>query len=238
MIVSKNYAKSWFINCKIYNSALHFQMHLFWVFFKSLSATTEVNHFQYCRCQLQLHHCIYPWKGWVNPTVIATFSSCFCQLTCSVLYMMPYFLFSPHHFKQQALYASSPLGVAQVKLHRCETYGKACAECCLARDPYCAWDGSSCTRFIPNSKRRYRRQDIRHGNPALQCVDQNLSGKLGCNSAPCFVSSLLIMWDWPQRLLEVTTVRLFSESQTIESSVTYPFIDGASLNQVVFGFVI
>lgn len=80
--------------------------------------------------------------------------------------------------KRQALYASSPLGVAQVKLHRCETYGKACAECCLARDPYCAWDGSSCARFIPNSKRRYRRQDIRHGNPALQCVDQNLSEDL------------------------------------------------------------
>uniref|UniRef100_A0A3Q0SLP6 Sema domain, immunoglobulin domain (Ig), short basic domain, secreted, (semaphorin) 3bl n=1 Tax=Amphilophus citrinellus TaxID=61819 RepID=A0A3Q0SLP6_AMPCI len=75
---------------------------------------------------------------------------------------------------KQALYAGSPVGVAQVKLHRCETYGKACAECCLARDPYCAWDGSSCTRYIPNSKRRYRRQDIRHGNPALQCVDQNL----------------------------------------------------------------
>ncbi|XP_067383802.1 sema domain, immunoglobulin domain (Ig), short basic domain, secreted, (semaphorin) 3bl isoform X2 [Channa argus] len=77
--------------------------------------------------------------------------------------------------KRQALYVGSAAGVAQVKLHRCETYGKACAECCLARDPYCAWDGSSCARFIPNSKRRYRRQDIRHGNPVLQCVDQNLS---------------------------------------------------------------
>ncbi|XP_013857193.1 sema domain, immunoglobulin domain (Ig), short basic domain, secreted, (semaphorin) 3bl [Austrofundulus limnaeus] len=76
--------------------------------------------------------------------------------------------------KRQALYVGSPAGVAQVKLHRCETYGKVCAECCLARDPYCAWDGSSCTRFVPNSKRRYRRQDIRHGNPVLQCVDQNL----------------------------------------------------------------
>uniref|UniRef100_A0A667XF90 Sema domain, immunoglobulin domain (Ig), short basic domain, secreted, (semaphorin) 3bl n=1 Tax=Myripristis murdjan TaxID=586833 RepID=A0A667XF90_9TELE len=75
----------------------------------------------------------------------------------------------------QALYVGSPAGVAQVKLHRCETYGKACAECCLARDPYCAWDGSSCARYLPNSKRRYRRQDIRHGNPVLQCVDQNLS---------------------------------------------------------------
>ncbi|XP_071331307.1 sema domain, immunoglobulin domain (Ig), short basic domain, secreted, (semaphorin) 3bl isoform X2 [Trachinotus anak] len=77
--------------------------------------------------------------------------------------------------KRQALYVGSPVGVAQVKLHRCETYGKACAECCLARDPYCAWDGSSCARYIPNSKRRYRRQDIRHGNPVLQCVDQNPS---------------------------------------------------------------
>ncbi|XP_054868801.1 sema domain, immunoglobulin domain (Ig), short basic domain, secreted, (semaphorin) 3bl isoform X1 [Amphiprion ocellaris] len=80
--------------------------------------------------------------------------------------------------KRQALYVGSPAGVAQVKLHRCEMYGKACAECCLARDPYCAWDGSSCSRYVPNSKRRFRRQDIRHGNPALQCVDQNLSEDL------------------------------------------------------------
>ncbi|XP_036388470.1 sema domain, immunoglobulin domain (Ig), short basic domain, secreted, (semaphorin) 3bl [Megalops cyprinoides] len=77
--------------------------------------------------------------------------------------------------KRQALYVGSPVGVAQVRLHRCETYGKACAECCLARDPYCAWDGTSCARYTPHSKRRYRRQDILHGNPALQCVDQNLS---------------------------------------------------------------
>lgn len=88
-------------------------------------------------------------------------------------------MFSFFRFKQQALFVGSAVGVAQVKLHRCETYGKVCAECCLARDPYCAWDGLSCTRFVPNSKRRYRRQDIRHGNPVLQCVDQNLSGTWG-----------------------------------------------------------
>uniref|UniRef100_A0A671YRX4 Sema domain, immunoglobulin domain (Ig), short basic domain, secreted, (semaphorin) 3bl n=1 Tax=Sparus aurata TaxID=8175 RepID=A0A671YRX4_SPAAU len=80
--------------------------------------------------------------------------------------------------KRQALYVGSPVGVAQMKLHRCETYGKACAECCLARDPYCAWDGTLCARYMPNSKRRFRRQDIRHGNPVLQCLDQNLSGKM------------------------------------------------------------
>ncbi|NWJ04569.1 SEM3B protein, partial [Crypturellus undulatus] len=55
--------------------------------------------------------------------------------------------------KRQQLYAGSATAVAQLPLHRCGIYGKACAECCLARDPYCAWDGSSCTRYVPNTKR-------------------------------------------------------------------------------------
>ncbi|NXI49691.1 SEM3G protein, partial [Chloroceryle aenea] len=77
--------------------------------------------------------------------------------------------------KRQMLYIGSRVGVAQVQLHRCESYGTACAECCLARDPYCAWDGTACTHYQPSSKRRYRRQDIRHGNPVQQCQDQNLT---------------------------------------------------------------
>lgn len=54
---------------------------------------------------------------------------------------------------QQQLYIGSPMGVSQIPLHRCDVYGKACAECCLARDPYCAWDGSSCSRYFPTAKR-------------------------------------------------------------------------------------
>ncbi|XP_064422494.1 semaphorin-3G-like [Latimeria chalumnae] len=77
--------------------------------------------------------------------------------------------------KRQTLYVGSLVGVAQVKLHQCETYGNACAECCLARDPYCAWDGISCTRYQATGKRRFRRQDIRNGNPVHQCLNQNLS---------------------------------------------------------------
>ncbi|XP_053932982.1 semaphorin-3G isoform X2 [Cuculus canorus] len=77
--------------------------------------------------------------------------------------------------KRQMLYVGSSVGVAQVRLHRCETYGKACAECCLARDPYCAWDGTACTRYQPSGKRRSRRQDVHHGNPVHQCLDQNLT---------------------------------------------------------------
>uniref|UniRef100_A0A674PPE9 Sema domain, immunoglobulin domain (Ig), short basic domain, secreted, (semaphorin) 3D n=1 Tax=Takifugu rubripes TaxID=31033 RepID=A0A674PPE9_TAKRU len=72
---------------------------------------------------------------------------------------------------KQQLYVGSSEGLAQVSPSRCHLYGQACAECCLARDPYCAWDGQTCSRYIPASKRRARRQDIKHGDPASQCWD-------------------------------------------------------------------
>lgn len=73
--------------------------------------------------------------------------------------------------KQQQLYVGSRDGLAQLSLHRCDTYGQVCAECCLARDPYCAWDGTACSRYLPASKRRSRRQDVKHGDPVTQCWD-------------------------------------------------------------------
>ncbi|XP_044132700.1 semaphorin-3E isoform X1 [Bufo gargarizans] len=82
--------------------------------------------------------------------------------------------------KRQQLYIGSKSSVAQLKLHQCEIYGTACADCCLARDPYCAWDGMSCTRYFPigiHSKRRFRRQDVRHGNAAQQCSGQHFNGE-------------------------------------------------------------
>ncbi|CAL8236813.1 unnamed protein product, partial [Arctogadus glacialis] len=51
--------------------------------------------------------------------------------------------------KKQQLYVGSEVGVAQVRLHQCELYGSQCADCCLARDPYCAWDGLTCSRYYP-----------------------------------------------------------------------------------------
>ncbi|KAK3536475.1 hypothetical protein QTP86_013797 [Hemibagrus guttatus] len=73
--------------------------------------------------------------------------------------------------KRQALFVSSADAVAQLPLQRCERYGKACADCCLARDPYCAWDGTTCTNYFPTNKRRSRRQDVRYGDPWSQCQD-------------------------------------------------------------------
>ncbi|KAG2455921.1 SEM3F protein, partial [Polypterus senegalus] len=71
--------------------------------------------------------------------------------------------------KRQQLYVSSEGGLTQVSLHRCGVYGKACSDCCLARDPYCAWDGENCAPFTPATKRRSRRQDIKYGDPLRQC---------------------------------------------------------------------
>uniref|UniRef100_A0A669QKB0 Semaphorin 3B n=1 Tax=Phasianus colchicus TaxID=9054 RepID=A0A669QKB0_PHACC len=80
--------------------------------------------------------------------------------------------------KRQQLYAGSATAVAQLPLHRCGAYGKACAECCLARDPYCAWDGTACTRFVPSTKRRSRRQDVRNGDPNLLCSEEPSQGRV------------------------------------------------------------
>ncbi|CAL8339788.1 unnamed protein product [Lota lota] len=71
--------------------------------------------------------------------------------------------------KRQQLYVSSAEGVTHLALHRCDVYGEACADCCLARDPYCAWDGKSCSRYSASQKRRSRRQDVKYGNPIRQC---------------------------------------------------------------------
>lgn len=54
---------------------------------------------------------------------------------------------------QQQLYVASAVGVTHLSLHRCQAYGAACADCCLARDPYCAWDGQACSRYTASSKR-------------------------------------------------------------------------------------
>ncbi|XP_034032524.1 semaphorin-3E isoform X2 [Thalassophryne amazonica] len=74
--------------------------------------------------------------------------------------------------KRQQLYVGSEVGVAQVRLHQCDLYGSECADCCLARDPYCAWDGLTCSRYYHAgiyTKRRFRRQDVRHGNAVQLC---------------------------------------------------------------------
>uniref|UniRef100_UPI00358E35A8 semaphorin-3A-like n=1 Tax=Myxine glutinosa TaxID=7769 RepID=UPI00358E35A8 len=77
--------------------------------------------------------------------------------------------------KLQHLYVGSANSVTQLSLHRCTIYGKACVDCCLARDPYCAWDGKQCSRYFPSTRRRLRRQDVRNGDPLSQCSDQYFS---------------------------------------------------------------
>uniref|UniRef100_A0A6Q2XRT1 Sema domain, immunoglobulin domain (Ig), short basic domain, secreted, (semaphorin) 3E n=1 Tax=Esox lucius TaxID=8010 RepID=A0A6Q2XRT1_ESOLU len=85
--------------------------------------------------------------------------------------------------KRQQLYVGSEVGVAQIKLHQCNLYGFDCADCCLARDPYCAWDGLTCSPYYPAgvyTKRRFRRQDVRHGNAVQLCNGLQIDGQSEC----------------------------------------------------------
>uniref|UniRef100_A0A663MIU2 Semaphorin 3D n=1 Tax=Athene cunicularia TaxID=194338 RepID=A0A663MIU2_ATHCN len=49
---------------------------------------------------------------------------------------------------QQELFVSSTHGLLQLSLYRCELYGKTCTDCCLARDPYCTWDGKNSSAWV------------------------------------------------------------------------------------------
>ncbi|KAK2091167.1 Semaphorin-3F [Saguinus oedipus] len=101
--------------------------------------------------------------------------------------------------KRQQLYVASAVGVTHLSLHRCQAYGAACADCCLARDPYCAWDGQACSRYTASSKRRSRRQDVRHGNPIRQCRGFNSNGE--CAGPHCGVLLILQSLTQPMKLL-------------------------------------
>ncbi|NXS35483.1 SEM3D protein, partial [Pomatostomus ruficeps] len=73
--------------------------------------------------------------------------------------------------KRQELFVSSTHGLIQLSLYRCELYGKTCTDCCLARDPYCTWDGKTCAPHLLTEKRRARCQDVLKADPLSQCQD-------------------------------------------------------------------
>ncbi|XP_061636263.1 sema domain, immunoglobulin domain (Ig), short basic domain, secreted, (semaphorin) 3H isoform X1 [Phyllopteryx taeniolatus] len=74
--------------------------------------------------------------------------------------------------KKQWLFVGSREGVSQLGLYQCELYGEACAECCLARDPYCTWDGHACSPYMPTVRRRNARHLGEDEDPLTQCVRQ------------------------------------------------------------------
>ncbi|XP_054433572.1 semaphorin-4B [Pteronotus mesoamericanus] len=69
------------------------------------------------------------------------------------------------------LYAASHLGVVQVPVANCSLY-QSCGDCLLARDPYCAWSGSSCQHvslYHAKTASRPWIQDIEGANARYLC---------------------------------------------------------------------
>uniref|UniRef100_A0A670YKB0 Semaphorin 3D n=1 Tax=Pseudonaja textilis TaxID=8673 RepID=A0A670YKB0_PSETE len=73
--------------------------------------------------------------------------------------------------RKQELFVSTAQGLVQLSMYRCELYGKTCADCCLARDPYCTWDGKSCRAVLLTKKRRAQCPNVLKTNPINQCLD-------------------------------------------------------------------
>uniref|UniRef100_A0ACB8G817 Uncharacterized protein n=1 Tax=Sphaerodactylus townsendi TaxID=933632 RepID=A0ACB8G817_9SAUR len=71
------------------------------------------------------------------------------------------------------LYVGYSKGILQVSLANCSMY-RSCAECVLARDPYCAWDRfhNKCARFQQEEDLNNWLQDVEQGNPGLGCQDK------------------------------------------------------------------
>ncbi|XP_008051624.1 semaphorin-3B isoform X2 [Carlito syrichta] len=131
--------------------------------------------------------------------------------------------------KRHQLYVASRSAVAQIALHRCAAHGRACAECCLARDPYCAWDGVACTRFQPSAKRRFRRQDVRNGDPSTLCsgdssrpalLERKVFGVEGGNAfLECEPRSLQARVEWTfQRTGETAHTRVPAEERAVPTA--------------------
>ncbi|KAG8516335.1 Semaphorin-4B, partial [Galemys pyrenaicus] len=69
------------------------------------------------------------------------------------------------------LYATSHSSVVQVPVANCGLY-RSCGDCLLARDPYCAWDGSGCRPVSlrrPETAPRPWIQDIKGANTRNLC---------------------------------------------------------------------
>ncbi|XP_002721553.3 semaphorin-4B isoform X2 [Oryctolagus cuniculus] len=75
------------------------------------------------------------------------------------------------------LYAASYLGVVQVPVANCSLY-QSCGDCLLARDPYCAWDGSACRHislYQPELASRPWIQDVEGANAKDLCDTSSAS---------------------------------------------------------------
>ncbi|XP_048844867.1 semaphorin-4E-like [Brienomyrus brachyistius] len=104
-----------------------------------------------------------------------------------------------------ALYAGSSSGVVQVPLRGCSRY-KACLDCVLARDPYCAWDTAegACVAVPPGepSPDRELIQRVKDGNgslcPRVESTEpKNVTLDAGINvKLPCQQGSNLAQTVW------------------------------------------
>ncbi|XP_069499299.1 semaphorin-3A-like [Ambystoma mexicanum] len=131
--------------------------------------------------------------------------------------------------KKHWLYIASNSGLSQLATHQCEMYGKVCAECCLARDPYCTWDGGSCSPYVPIPRRRNARQAIPSGDPLMECFKEGVPVQVKPEEKVIVVAEgngTFLECLPKSRRATVTWVRVANETNSDSQKVTHedPFV--------------
>ncbi|XP_061139591.1 semaphorin-7A isoform X1 [Syngnathus typhle] len=88
--------------------------------------------------------------------------------------------------KKKKLVVSFAEKISVVDLRRCDEYNKSCADCVLARDPYCSWTHSGCTPTVPEGI-----QNIVDGRTNV-CSATTSVNRTRRNAAPPIVENLIL----------------------------------------------
>nr|XP_055067029.1 semaphorin-4A isoform X1 [Misgurnus anguillicaudatus] len=105
--------------------------------------------------------------------------------------------------KKGVLFIGCSEGVFRVPVSRCSVYPN-CAECVLARDPFCGWDSETKVCTTVSSTRSKLRQDIESGNVQEQCAELKTTGPATAPRTAQFNEIVVLHCESRSRLAEVT----------------------------------
>ncbi|XP_056332154.1 semaphorin-4A [Danio aesculapii] len=129
--------------------------------------------------------------------------------------------------RKGVLFIGSSEGVFRVPLSNCSAY-PICAECVLARDPFCGWDAETRACTAVSETKSTLRQDVERGNITEQCIEFRNTAAVMYKTAqlneivvlPCQSKSKLAKVTW--RFSNNSLVPQFPYLQWTDGSLVFP----------------
>ncbi|KAM3624783.1 uncharacterized protein V6R79_001622 [Siganus canaliculatus] len=83
------------------------------------------------------------------------------------------------HPSSKKLYVNTKEQLVRLDVRNCAHYGNSCRDCVLARDPYCGWNGRTCTSELGGPV-----QNMTHGDHSICKSDSGQASKLTDSARP------------------------------------------------------